>query len=187
MSLSTWLRDYLYISLGGNRYGAVRTYVNLMLTMLIGGLWHGASWRFVVWGGLHGVYLVFERLLGTVWGGRLIFERAAVRVLLALLTYLCVCVTWVFFRAQNFYSACVMLRTMLTGETRPPLLVGETIGTVVGVTILLLVGQWLLRESSLEHFMGRLPWWLRSLVLAGLLLSLSLASGDERAFIYFQF
>jgi len=63
LSLSTWLRDYLYISLGGNRRGEARTYVNLMLTMLIGGLWHGASWRFVVWGGLHGMYLIVERIL----------------------------------------------------------------------------------------------------------------------------
>ena len=63
ISLSTWLRDYLYVPLGGNRKGPGRTYVNLMLTMLLGGLWHGAAWTFVVWGGLHGLYLVVERLL----------------------------------------------------------------------------------------------------------------------------
>jgi alginate O-acetyltransferase complex protein AlgI len=71
ISLSTWLRDYLYVPLGGNRRGPGRTYVNLMLTMLIGGLWHGAAWTFVVWGGLHGLFLCAERLLrGRVGGWR---------------------------------------------------------------------------------------------------------------------
>ena len=69
VSLSSWLRDYLYIPLGGNRKGTARTYVNLMITMLLGGLWHGASWNFVIWGGLHGVYLIVERLLKAVLGG----------------------------------------------------------------------------------------------------------------------
>ena len=64
ISLSSWLRDYLYIPLGGNRSGAWQTYRNLMLTMLLGGLWHGANWTFVVWGGLHGAYLAVERMLG---------------------------------------------------------------------------------------------------------------------------
>lgn len=187
ISLSTWLRDYLYISLGGNRQGTVQIYRNLMLTMLIGGLWHGAAWRFVIWGGLHGVYLIVERLLGAMWGHRPIFEKAFIRVLLALLTYLCVCVTWVFFRAPDFHSACAILRVMVTGDQHPSLLNGEAMGTVLVVTLLLLGGQWLFRDVSLEHIVGRLPWWIRSLVLAGVLLALSLASGDERAFIYFQF
>src|SRR6184192_1180275 len=69
ISLSTWLRDYLYVSLGGNRKGKIRTYINLALTMLIGGLWHGAAWRFVVWGGLHGSYLTAERMLRGTFGG----------------------------------------------------------------------------------------------------------------------
>jgi alginate O-acetyltransferase complex protein AlgI len=187
ISLSTWLRDYLYISLGGNRHGAVRTYVNLLLTMLIGGLWHGASWRFVVWGGLHGVYLIVERLLGSVWGSSRLLETAVVRLGLMLLTYLCVCVAWVFFRAPDFHSARMLLTLMFIGDWRPPLLVRESVGAVMCVTVLLLAGQWVLRESSLEQCMGRLPWWCRSLIWSGLLLSLALASGDERAFIYFQF
>ena len=66
ISLSSWLRDYLYIPLGGNRHGTRRTQVNLVLTMLLGGLWHGAAWRFVVWGGLHGAYLMIERWLQSV-------------------------------------------------------------------------------------------------------------------------
>jgi D-alanyl-lipoteichoic acid acyltransferase DltB (MBOAT superfamily) len=187
ISLSTWLRDYLYISLGGNRRGAARTHVNLLLTMLLGGLWHGASWRFVIWGGLHGVYLVVERLLGAVWKRSRLLEHVAARVLLVLLTYLCVSVAWVFFRAQDFHVAFIILRAMVTGGARAQVLEGETMSMVIAITFLLLLGQWLLRESSIEELAGRLPWWLRSLVLTGLLLSLALASGDERAFIYFQF
>ena len=84
ISLSSWLRDYLYISLGGNRRGASRTYVNLMLTMLIGGLWHGASWSFVVWGGLHGFYLVAERVarenFPAVWNHALGSPTATTRI-----------------------------------------------------------------------------------------------------------
>jgi alginate O-acetyltransferase complex protein AlgI len=118
ISLSTWLRDYLYIALGGNRQGAVRTYVNLMLTMLIGGLWHGASWRFVVWGGLHGLYLIIERMLHSLGAGQRFFERTPVRLAVALLTYLLVSVAWVFFRAQDFHSAFHLLTTMFTGEWR---------------------------------------------------------------------
>src|SRR6185503_13969212 len=105
ISLSTWLRDYLYIPLGGNRGTELRTYVNLMLTMLLGGLLHGANWTFVVWGGLHGLYLAGER-----W----IREKTGVvgdpvgpwnRLALALVTYFLVNLTWVFFRAHDFGGA----------------------------------------------------------------------------------
>ena len=79
ISLSSWLRDYLYIPLGGNRKGSVRTIVNLMATMLLGGLWHGASWTFVVWGGLHGIYLVVERELKRMFGGQAWIGKVLVR------------------------------------------------------------------------------------------------------------
>ena len=94
ISLSTWLRDYLYIPLGGNRNGLTRMYVALMLTMLLGGLWHGAAWTFVIWGALHGIYLVVERLLKTKINIKI---NAFNGVLLALLTYTLVNFTWVFF------------------------------------------------------------------------------------------
>lgn len=94
ISLSTWLRDYLYIPLGGNRRGPVRTYINLLVTMLLGGLWHGAGWGFVIWGGLHGVYLATERLLQS---------RAGRRVSLpAPVLFLIVSLTWIPFRAPSF-------------------------------------------------------------------------------------
>jgi alginate O-acetyltransferase complex protein AlgI len=100
ISLSTWLRDYLYVPLGGNRKGPVRTYVNLFLVMLLGGLWHGASWNFVMWGGLHGAFLAFERMQGkTAPYWRL---PAPARVAI---TFVVVLITWVFFRAADLPAA----------------------------------------------------------------------------------
>ena len=104
ISLSSWLRDYLYIPLGGNRRGRRRTYVNLGLTMLLGGLWHGASWQFVIWGGLHGAYLGIER-----WLRQRELTPRIPAVPAALLTYLLVLITWVFFRAQSFEDSWYLL------------------------------------------------------------------------------
>ena len=185
ISLSSWLRDYLYIPLGGNRHGTTRTHINLLLTMLLGGLWHGASWHFVAWGGLHGVYLISERLLKQIPGLH-IFDTRLARPFLALLTYGLVCIAWVFFRAPNVTSACHLLGAMLTGEEQASILAGEA-WTVLGLTAAVLIGQWGLREKSLKQIMERLPWWLRAGLLALLLIALALTPGDDRAFLYFQF
>ena len=100
ISLSTWLRDYLYVPLGGNRKGRVRTYVNLFLVMLLGGLWHGAAWNFVIWGGLHGALLAYERMRGKAPAyGQF---GAPLRVAI---TFVLVLVTWVFFRAPDLSAA----------------------------------------------------------------------------------
>jgi len=108
ISLSSWLRDYLYISLGGNRRGHLRTYANLMITMLLGGLWHGASWTFVVWGGLHGLGLAAHRVVSERWPspGRI---RRAIGLPATLLF---VMIGWVFFRAPTFHVAGVMLHKL---------------------------------------------------------------------------
>jgi len=100
ISLSTWLKDYLYIPLGGNRKGRARTYVNLMAVMLLGGLWHGASWNFVIWGGLHGAMLAIERARGK----RSVYGRLPAPAKTAV-TFVIVCVGWVFFRAPDLPSA----------------------------------------------------------------------------------
>jgi len=111
MTLARWLRDYLYIPLGGNRKGAGRTYANLMLTMLLGGLWHGASWNFVIWGGLHGSYLAVERALLfrlPFWNA----DRASMKVLRVLLTFHLVCFGWIFFRAHTFDQSRAVLANL---------------------------------------------------------------------------
>ncbi len=113
ISLSSWLRDYLYIPLGGNRKGPTRMYVNLLVTMLLGGLWHGASWTFVVWGALHGVALAVEKALGR--GFKVMAPSATWRLPGAigwLVTMVIVFTAWVFFRAASFEQAFLMLRQM---------------------------------------------------------------------------
>jgi alginate O-acetyltransferase complex protein AlgI len=111
MTLSQWLRDYLYIPLGGNRNGKARTYVNLFLTMLLGGLWHGASWTFVFWGFLHGLGLAVHKVrLDRIKEGR---ARPLPAVVGWVGTYAFVCLAWVFFRAQDFTTAMVVVRKLL--------------------------------------------------------------------------
>jgi len=96
ISLSSWLRDYLYISLGGNRISPGRTMINLMITMLIGGLWHGASWLFVIWGGLHGLYLLIENVIRKSWNPEVTIGYIT-RITLIIFTYSVTSLTWVFF------------------------------------------------------------------------------------------
>ncbi len=119
MTLSQFLRDYLYIPLGGNRYGTWRRYLNLMLTMLLGGLWHGANWTFVAWGGLHGLFLAINHSW-LAMQKKLEFPEPSAglfsKVAGAGLTFLCVVIAWVFFRAQTFASALLML----SGMTKAP-------------------------------------------------------------------
>ncbi len=114
MTLSRFLRDYLYFPLGGNRHGQVRRYLNLMITMLLGGLWHGAGWSFVIWGGLHGAYLVINH----AWAAfaarlRLPVQSAAWKVVATALTFVAVCFAWVFFRAPDLATALPIVAGML--------------------------------------------------------------------------
>src|SRR6478735_8158843 len=112
MTLSQFLRDYLYIPLGGNRHGSLLRYTNLMITMLLGGLWHGAAWTFVIWGVLHGVYLCVNHAWSN-FGPKVAprFEKAA-NVAALILTFLCVVIAWVFFRADSLASALSVLSKM---------------------------------------------------------------------------
>jgi alginate O-acetyltransferase complex protein AlgI len=107
ISLSSWLRDYLYFGLGGNRRGKLRTYINLMTVMLLGGLWHGASWTFIAWGGIHGAWLALERLLGR----RNVLWRAP-RFIQVAITFLVVAIAWIFFRSSDFHGATEYLVTL---------------------------------------------------------------------------
>lgn len=122
ISLSSWLRDYLYIALGGNRGGVVKTYRNLMTTMLLGGLWHGAGWPFIIWGALHGSYLIIQRLvqpfMPDISGKRVIGYLGlwATR----LMVFSCVCIAWVFFRAETLEGAMDMLRGIFAADSYAP-------------------------------------------------------------------
>jgi alginate O-acetyltransferase complex protein AlgI len=187
ISLSTWLRDYLYIGLGGNRHGAAKTYRNLFLTMLIGGLWHGAAWTFVAWGGLHGLYLAVERAararLPAMGASRL--ARGAYGAL----TLLLVMYAWVWFRARDFAAGWqittkladlgdILASAAATGfEQRLALAV---FAAVVAVQILF-------RHADARELLARWPKPLLALLLAALLSLIVLCPGDNHAFLYFQF
>lgn len=189
ISLSTWLRDYLYIPLGGNRKGGLRTQINTMLTMLIGGLWHGASWTFVIWGGIHGIYILAERLARRIVPATQVWSRIPVRIFFSLVTFAFVCIAWVFFRADTFGRAFLMIKSMFGLGCDPSGLRLAPLDIIItaGVSFVILAVHWGMRNCSFEEIAGKIPWWLKSLTLAGMLIAIVILSGEDRAFIYFQF
>jgi alginate O-acetyltransferase complex protein AlgI len=167
MTLSRFLRDYLYVPLGGNRRGQVRRYVNLMVTMLLGGLWHGASWTFVVWGGLHGLYLVvnhgWQWLRGRFQPPRK--DRAPTtlgRLAGGAITVFCVMVAWVFFRATDVHSAFAILRDMfgIGAAAHYPVPMAYTSETLLWVGFFCLLA--LFGRNSQSLIDGSLAKWLDS-------------------------
>jgi alginate O-acetyltransferase complex protein AlgI len=188
ISLSSWLRDYLYISLGGNRRGPIRTYVNLMLTMLLGGLWHGASWTFVVWGGLHGgalgVTRWYERLRKRL--GRAPSASRLVHVLCVVVTFHFVLVTWVFFRSETFGQAWLMFAQLGTLTTYHPNLHPMVLAVLgVGLCSHFVPQRWY--RASQQTFV-RLPAPMQGVALFCAALTLrQMTSAEAVPFVYFQF
>jgi alginate O-acetyltransferase complex protein AlgI len=131
ITLSHFLRDYLYIPLGGNRYGTVRRYANLFITMLLGGLWHGAGWTFIFWGMLHGIYLVINHLIRAVFGKR---QTLVWRATGAVVTFLAVSVAWVLFRATSPAAALAILHALPGPAEMPQHLPTAVTGTVLVVS-----------------------------------------------------
>ncbi|GAA1997721.1 MBOAT family O-acyltransferase [Catenulispora subtropica] len=186
MTLSRWLRDYLYIPLGGNRGGSLRTYRNLMLTMLLGGLWHGAAWTFVIWGGIHGVGLAVERAWPTITvASRIPPPVKAVGA--RLLTFHVVCLAWVFFRAPDLSTAFAVLgRLSASGPAT-----GVLTPTVVLLIAAALAAQWIPRGvgAYLRTAFVRLPVYAQGVSFGVLLLVIAAAGGGRGVapFIYFRF
>jgi alginate O-acetyltransferase complex protein AlgI len=191
ISLSSWLRDYLFIPLGGSRGGAWRTHRNLLITMTLGGLWHGANWTFVVWGVLHGLLLMGHKLFQGFCSRRPVVERLLQSLpgsLLRLaLTFLSVCVGWVFFRATSLTNAIGLLRCMASyaaPQSAPPL---PNIG--IYLTIAVVIVCHIIRQFNLwPKLQVRLP---ASMLGAGyataVTMALLLAPTGNKPFIYFQF
>ena len=188
ISLSSWLRDYLYISLGGNRKGVGHTYKNLIITMLLGGLWHGASWKFVLWGALHGFWLAVERLFEPVTSK----IPKAIRFVPGLLfTFHFVCFAWIFFRASSFDMAISFIHSMLQPVDWE--LGKEVITSLPKVYWLMLIGfllhaiplNW---DKEVQRLFAKLPWAIMALVLAIIIiLVIQFSSSEVVPFIYFQF
>ncbi len=188
ISLSTFLRDYLYIPIGGNRAGAARAMVNLIIVMFIGGLWHGAAWTFVVWGLLHGSYLALERLVKASLGEANWAENLPVKLLLGLGTYAAVCVAWVFFRAPDFTVAWRILTGMFGGHPNGDALLSTRELLQVGlVSFFMLAVHWSLRDTTIEATVNRLPVWVLTGAWVFMAAAILLTQGNSNAFIYFQF
>ncbi len=198
ISLSQWLRDYLYIALGGNRGGRRKHHRNLMLTMLLGGLWHGASWMFVIWGAIHGALLVLHRLWLQLVGERGLtgLLRLLLAPVLGLLFFHAVCLAWIFFRARTIAGAGDVLHALGTGITFAASDWNTVEFIIVCAGPLLCLDLWEelherrrgVQAADAPPFVFTTPTPLRGLVYAILLLSLAAAgapSGVE--FIYFQF
>jgi len=184
LSLSTWLRDYLYIPLGGNRKGSVRTYINLALVMLLGGLWHGASWNFLIWGGIHGGYLAFERAQGK----ESIYHKLPA-LLQIIITFFIVLIAWVFFRADTLPDAAQYLKCMFGGATPGQ---GEAVRGLIYnpyyVVNFLLAGITIWALPQTWDFTRRLTWpkiaWCILLFFISLI---ALTTHSYNPFIYFIF
>lgn len=198
ISLSTWLRDYLYIPLGGNRKGKARTYINLLLTMLLGGLWHGASWNFVFWGGLHGVALALDKMIHSLFRKRSRPENAPaakphplLQTLGVFLTFNYVSFAWIFFRSRTFADAGTMLNRILSNFNAPIILQWLAQNQMVAALIVIgYLSHWMPQKLSFgfERVLHKTPVPIQALLLAIIIWVLfQFRSAGIQPFIYFQF
>lgn len=188
ISLSTWLRDYLYIPLGGNRKGEARTYFNIMTTVVLGGLWHGANWTYVIWGSVHGAYLCIERWITPRTARWRLPSGSGFKFMLVLFTYTLLQITWVLFRSRSFPAALTMLGAMFGLHAHPAsvLPVIKIIEIVVCSTLLFAV-QYFMRDRTIEDVVTKASPRLVAAAWACMAFAVIIAQGRGDAFIYFQF
>jgi D-alanyl-lipoteichoic acid acyltransferase DltB (MBOAT superfamily) len=189
MTLSRWLRDYVYIPFGGNRHGERATYRNLMLTMVIGGLWHGAAWTFVVWGALHGGYLAAERWGRGWWAARVgapVLPSAASTVVRWLVTFHLVCLAWIFFRADSLGTAFDLIDGLVGGGGPNELVTLLVIATVLAAIASQLVPKAMAARAA-SRFGHLAPVGQGVALAAGLTVIDVLGPDGVAPFIYFRF
>ena len=194
ISLSTWLRDYLYISLGGNRKGKGRTYLNLLLTMLLGGLWHGAAIRFILWGALHGVALALHKMwLQVVPDAKTLGKdmNPVMRLMGILFTFHLVCLGWLVFRADSMQTAGLILHQIFSAFDSS--LIAQVVAGYSGAFLLMAIGYLLHAipergDAWLRGVITRAPMgWQVAMTVAMIWLVMQVKSSDIQPFIYFQF
>lgn len=190
ISLSRWLKDYLYISLGGNRKGRLRTNINLIITMLLGGLWHGAAWRFVIWGGLHGAGLVLHKIWSEIFPRKRSPGRFK-RFISVLLTFNFVSFCWIFFRARDMEYAGMMIRQIFTSFNAGNLL---DVFTAYSQVIIIIVCGYIIHflpvrvKESYRGLFIKMPLLLKLILIYLLALVMyNVQSADIQPFIYFRF
>jgi len=187
ISLSTWLRDYLYIPLGGSAEAGYKTYRNLLATMLLGGLWHGANWTFVVWGWLHGVALAIERYFREA---KLLPEFGAIKIDWTwpkrIFVFHVVCLSWIFFRAESLGSAVSLIRGLAHREWQPEYWIALKFLAVFAIPLFLLDLH--LEQTGQEYiFQQRTPLARVATACCAVLLITLFSANQANAFIYFQF
>ena len=189
ISLSTWFRDYMYFPLGGNRKGASRTIINLMVVFLVSGMWHGANWTFLIWGGLHGVYTLFFKLFSNRPKP---FNKPASKIAKLVqitLTFHLVCFAWIFFRADSLSHAGLVLSRIFSNQWANLFIPALDQFTYGLLSLFILLSVDLLHENSFLPWFGtKLPQPIRWLAYIGLIVILFLTGVfNESQFIYFQF
>ncbi len=205
ISLSTWFKDYVYIPLGGNRVSKLRTYINLMITFLVSGLWHGASWTFVLWGGIHGAAQVMERVLKETWAkvfGKVAGDKdgkkatgIAGSVAATIVTFCVVSFAWMFFRANSISEAFYIVKNMFTNLSLSSALMKMTMsgGTLLLIAAMIgcvMVFDFINRKRDMLLVFGKSPVVFRWIVyfVAGVIVVASCMHGDTtQEFIYFNF
>jgi alginate O-acetyltransferase complex protein AlgI len=203
ISLSTWFKDYLYIPLGGSRVSHPRWYLNIFIVFLVSGLWHGANWTYVIWGGMHGFFLVFG--LATVGVRGRIARTTSIekhpkfhRLLKMMTTFLLVCLSWIFFRANSVHDAMEVYSHLLSDwgtlfqikRLKEAFHVIELSSLAVGILLIVFVEavHTVQRRCSLQAWMNTQPWWLRwSIYYAGTAALFFFFVDESDQFIYFQF
>lgn len=197
ISLSSWFRDYVYVPLGGNQVGPIRRNVNLLVTFVLSGLWHGASWTYVVWGFINGIYLVFGRLTRDVRGHAfqavgISPEGPARRVIMWVSTFSLTCFAWVFFRANSLSDAWFVITHFASDWNLRRIgteqFLVRQLPVAIGAIIALEVAQYLQKRVSLPTLVARLPMAPRWAAYAGFVMGLLMFGiYREQQFIYFQF
>ena len=195
ISLSTWFKDYLYIPLGGNRVSKPRHYFNLFFVFMVSGLWHGANWHYVIWGALHGVYLIFGQLTKKIQDKVLNFIKfpLLIKIIHGSITFVLVAFAWIFFRANTNRDAIQITKGILKPSSHSWQEVYEMIGQSDFNLILISIGimelvQWLMRGKEIDTLLAPLQKWQRwGIYYLLLFLILSFGVYNQTQFIYFQF
>jgi len=188
ISLSTWFRDYLYFPLGGNRVSKQRWVFNIMIVFLVSGLWHGASWTFLIWGALFGVLYLLERAVNRTFNLRKVCSPwSAGHILLAIKTFILVTLLWVFFRSQGADQAIHIFRLMFSPGAHGSQSLVIPLSTWIFL-LLFISSDLVLYNRRFDNWIGRMPYLFRWLVYGVLLFGIIIFAGVENfPFIYFQF
>jgi D-alanyl-lipoteichoic acid acyltransferase DltB (MBOAT superfamily) len=187
MSLSYWLRDYLYIELGGNRNGKLKTYRNLLLTMLIGGLWHGSNWTFVVWGGLHGLFLCIEKYVRPHFYYKFFKKISFIGYIY---TFSLVCLAFIYFRSSDIHSANAIVCTIFNGNFQMPIIsdYNAMLISIVVLTVGFTFDLYLrITNQSIEYLGSKIKFSSMIILISFTIMLMVLFFANSTNFIYFQF